>query len=86
MGIKEKLAEKSGMPREIVLNYPKLTLIGNNELEIENYKGIIEYSDTLIRLNTYLFMFRIEGSELEISSVTTDFISVRGKIKGIEML
>jgi len=86
MGVKEKLAEKSGLPKEIILNYPKLVLVGEQELEIENYKGIVEYSDTLIRLNTFLYVLKIEGENLCINLVTADYISIRGKIKGIQML
>lgn len=86
MKIKEKLARNAGLPKEIVLNYPKLVLIGENELDIENYKGVIEYSDTLIRLNTYLYILRIDGENLEITSITNDFISVSGKIKSIQLL
>ncbi len=86
MGIKEKLAEKSGLPKEIVLNYPKLTLIGEGELEVENYKGIIEYSQNRIRLNTFLYVLKIEGEGLELKYVTDECISIRGKITAILML
>lgn len=86
MGIKEKMAEKAGLPKEIVLNYPKIVLIGENQLEIENYKGIIEYSDTIIRLNTFLYCLKIEGENLVLGSITQDYISIRGKIKGIMMM
>ncbi len=86
MGIKEKLAEKSGLPKEIVLNYPKLTLIGENELDVENYKGIIEYSQDKIRLNTFLYVLKIEGEGLELKYVTDECISIKGKITAILML
>ena len=86
MGIKEKLVEKSGLPKEIVLNYPKLTLIGENELDVENYKGIIEYSQDKIRLNTFLYVLKIEGEGLELKYVTDECISIKGKITAILML
>ena len=86
MGIKEKLTEKSGLPKEIVLNYPKITLIGENELDVENYKGIIEYSQDKIRLNTFLYVLKIEGENLELKYVTDECIAIKGKITAILML
>ena len=36
----EKLLE---IPAEVTTNIPKITLIGFNQLMIENYMGVIEY-------------------------------------------
>lgn len=83
MAFKEKLTEKTGLPKEIVLDYPKITLTGENQLEVENYKGIIEYSETKIRLNTFLYILIIEGNGLCFEHITGSFVSVRGKITNI---
>ena len=34
------------------MDLPRITLIGNLQLFVENHKGIIEYSDSRIRINT----------------------------------
>lgn len=85
MAFKEKLTEKSGLPKEIVLDYPKITIIGQSQLDVENYKGIIEYSETQIRLNTYLYILIIKGEDLSFEHITSSFVSVRGKITDVIM-
>lgn len=38
------------LPKDVIQNASVITILGRNELCIENYRGIIEYTDTLIRV------------------------------------
>lgn len=82
--IKEKLADFFVLPKEVILDYPKVSLIGNRQLTIENYKGIIEYSSDKIRINTEKGLIKIIGQNLEINTVTTEEIYISGYINNIE--
>ena len=42
------------MPQEVYTDTPKITITGFNEMIIENFKGILEYEDYYIRINTSL--------------------------------
>lgn len=84
--IKEKVAEVLELPREVVLNVPKLTMIGSGNLMIENYKGIIEYDDTLIRVNTGTGVIRVSGERLFLKEITSEDIMVDGDIKSLEFI
>ena len=72
------------MPMEISSNKPKLTIIGFEELLIENYKVILEYEEFFIRINTYVGIININGFELELDEMTTDDLIIRGKIDSID--
>lgn len=84
--IKEKVSEMLELPREIVLDIPKLVFVGNKELSIENYKGIIEYSENIIRINTNTHMLKITGYNLEIKTITEEEVLVNGNIAGLEFI
>ncbi len=84
--IKEKMSEILELPREIILDVPKIVLVGNNDLTIENYKGIIEYSDSLIRINTNEYMIKIQGEQLEIRTITDEEIMIKGFITCVEFI
>lgn len=84
--IKEKVADVLELPREVVLNVPKLTMVGSRNLMIENYKGIIEYDNTLIRVNTGTGMIRITGERLFLKEITSEDIMVDGEIKSLEFI
>lgn len=49
--LRKRMAEVLDLPEDIVLDVPKLTLIGNETMLIEEHSGIYEYSDDIIRLN-----------------------------------
>ena len=73
------------MPTEIVSNEPKITLIGFNEMLIENYKGRLEYEEIYIRINTHIGIININGFNLNLEQISEDDISVKGKIDSITL-
>lgn len=72
------------MPKEVVSDEPKFTIIGFNEVLIENYKNILEYEDYFIKINTYIGVVSINGFNLNLEELTQDDIMVRGKIESID--
>jgi sporulation protein YqfC len=84
--VKRNIASALALPKEIVLNLPMMSILGNEELTIENYKGVIEYTDDMIRVNTTKGIVRIEGRKLVLKQMTTEVISITGGIKKLEFL
>lgn len=73
------------MPQEVYTDTPKITIIGFNEMIIENFKGILEYEDYYIRINTSLGIVNINGYELKLENMTNDDIKVKGKVESIDI-
>ncbi|SNX55245.1 sporulation protein YqfC [Thermoanaerobacterium sp. RBIITD] len=84
--IKEGILNLVDFPKEVLLNLPKITVIGNTQVTVENHKGIIEYIPERIRINSTIGMIRICGKNMVINSVMTEIIVVTGKIVSIEIL
>lgn len=72
------------IPKEISSENPKLTIMGFNELLIENYKAILEYQDFYVRLSTYIGIININGFELKLNEMTNDDVLITGKIESID--
>ena len=49
------------LPKEVYSNEPKIILTGFDELIIENFKGILEYEEYFVRINTYIGIINING-------------------------
>ena len=85
---REKKASKINkileMPKEISSTEPKITILGFNQMLIENYKGILEYQDFYIRINTYTGIININGFNLSLNEMTGDDIMVTGKIESVD--
>ena len=60
------------------------TVLGMSEVCIENYSGITEYTDTLVRIRTKHGQIQLKGSCLEIEFYTNDEMKITGSINLIE--
>ena len=80
-----KLDRLLEIPQEVYSDIPKITIIGFNEMIIENFKGILEYEDYYIRINTNIGIININGIELKLENMTNDDIKVTGKIEKFDI-
>lgn len=81
----KKINDILEIPKEICSNDPKLTIIGFEEMIIENYKGVLEYEDFYVRINTYIGVVNINGLNLKLEKMTEDDIKIIGKIESIDV-
>ena len=73
------------IPKEVCSNVPKLIVTGFDEMMVENYKGILEYEDFFVRINTYVGIININGYNLNLQAMTNDDIKITGKIESIDI-
>lgn len=84
--VKYSISEALELPRDIIMDLPKLSLMGNIEASLLNHKGIIEYTQEVIRINTKSGVFKITGEDLEIKTILSEEIIIVGNIKNIEII
>lgn len=82
--VKSRLDKVLEVPDEVALRVPKLTILKFEEVLIENYKGILEYQDFFVRVQTYMGIININGFKLTLEEMTTDDLIVKGKIESID--
>lgn len=73
------------VPRELSDNNPKITIVGFDEMLIENYKGILEYEEFYIKVSTSMGNININGFNLSLEQVTEDDISIKGTIESFDI-
>lgn len=79
--IKEKFLDMMELPKELLKDVSRITLLGNEDILVENYKGIIEYEENIIRLNNGINIF---GTNLNVEEITDVDIFITGKINNVE--
>lgn len=72
------------IPKEVTLQVPRITILGFEELLIENYKGILEYEEFFIKISTFIGIININGFNLSLNQMTEDDIMIKGKIDSID--
>ncbi|MCL2187895.1 MAG: sporulation protein YqfC [Defluviitaleaceae bacterium] len=81
--MKEKIVNTLSLPKEIALDMPLIIATGRSELNIENYKNLLEFSETKIRIHTATGLLTIEGTQLHMKQMTTENLFIAGNISGI---
>ena len=61
-----------------------VTITGRREVLIENYKGILEYTEEYIKIQTKNAKLTVYGKRLNIEYYTNEDMKVVGFIKSIE--
>lgn len=79
----EILSSQLKLPSDILAGAPIITAIGRDEVCIENYKGILEYSNCSIKIITKVGNVIICGTNLNISYFTNDEMKITGRIHTI---
>ena len=82
--VKSRISKALEVPDEVSLKVPKLTILKFEQVLIENYKGILEYQDFFVRIQTYIGIININGYQLSLEEMTIDDLIVKGKIESID--
>lgn len=80
-----KLSQLLDIPRELDKKQTKVTILSFEEILIENFKGIMEYEEFYIKINTELGLININGFNLNLEQMTNDDIIVKGVINSIDL-
>ena len=81
--VKSNLVESLELPMDIMYGAVIITAMGRNQILVENYKGIIEYTQEKIRLQTKTCQVTIQGKRLIVEYYTNEEMKITGYIQGI---
>ena len=82
--LKNRISDAVNMPKDVILGVPLVTVTGQCEAYIENYRGILEYTDKLIRVQTKIGKIHVNGRNLQIEYYSNDEMKISGHIFVIE--
>ncbi len=81
--LREKMISSLELPKDLMLGAAILTVTGNQEILIANYKGILEYEDSFIRVQTKNCRILISGAHLAIDYYTNEEMKITVTITDI---
>lgn len=81
---KSTLADVLEIPKDVVLNLPRIVMVGNIQLQVENHRGLTAYDGSNIRVDLARGEIHITGDHLTIRTVDRDLIIVDGQITAVE--
>ena len=81
---RERVLQASQLPRDVVMGLPVLYVLGQSELHLENYRGILEYTEEMVRILIKGGQIKVTGQRLQVVYYTNDEMKISGQIKAIE--
>lgn len=73
-----------GLPRDVILGDVLVSFVGKTQVNVENYRSILLYTDTLVKLQARNYKVLIHGSCLRIDYYTPEEMKITGQIGSLE--
>ncbi len=83
---RERIADALDVPLDVVCDLPRIEIIGTSRASIENFRGILDYDESCIKVNTTAGIVKISGDDIFIESITDDGIMIKGTIRNAEFI
>jgi len=79
--LSERVAGVLELPREVVLHVPRLVIVGNLHLTIENHRGVVEFGPERLVVGVGEGQVAVEGEDLTIVRIGREDMAVTGRIR-----
>ncbi len=84
-GLLERAVVRMDLPADGLAGVPRIELIGDQELRMENHKGILAYGDREIHVSGGRFVVKVVGEQLDLRAMTGLQLCITGRIEGIQL-
>lgn len=80
------LTRYMALPSDVILELPRITIIGQIHIYVENHQGLIVYSDSELKLKTHKGFIQILGSSFILKMMYPEEILLEGTIKEVKFI
>ncbi len=84
--MKSWITHKMELPADVMMDLPRITMIGQLHIYIENHRGLLTFSDKEVRLLLKQGQLLIKGSSFVIKTILPEEIMLEGKIEHVQYI
>ncbi len=84
--IRSWMTNQMELPKDVMMDLPRITMIGQIHIYIENHRGLIAFSDKELRLLLKQGQLLIKGSTFVIKTILPEEILLEGKIDQVQYI
>ncbi|WP_066367875.1 sporulation protein YqfC [Neobacillus fumarioli] len=74
------MAKKMDLPQDVIMDLPRITMIGQIHIYIENHRGLLVFTDKELRLLLKQGQLLIKGKSFVLRTILPEEILLEGKI------
>lgn len=82
----EKIADALDLPLDVLRDIPRIEIFGCSRINVENFRGILDYGENSIKINSNTGIIKIDGDGLLIESISDEGVFVQGRILRVEFI
>lgn len=80
------IMKQFALPSDIVSDLPRITILGQLHVYIENHKGLVVYSDTELTLKTHSGLVKISGTGFVLKMMLPQELLLEGEILDVSFI
>ncbi|WP_294473628.1 YabP/YqfC family sporulation protein [uncultured Intestinimonas sp.] len=84
-GLLERTAEVFDLPGDVVAGLPRVELLGDRQLRMENHKGILAYGSEEIHISGGKLIVKVRGANLTLRAMNASELLITGDIIGVDL-
>ncbi|WP_416827274.1 sporulation protein YqfC [Ectobacillus polymachus] len=84
--VKEWLTKQMDLPADVLMDLPRITLIGQIHIYIENHRGLLLFSDKEVRLLLKKGQLLIKGNSFVIKTILPEEMLLEGMVEQVLFL
>ncbi|ODG91401.1 sporulation protein YqfC [Gottfriedia luciferensis] len=81
--LKTWMSSKMDLPPDVLLELPRITMLGQLHIYIENHRGLLVYSDNELRLLMKQGQLLIKGKDFILKTMLPEEILLEGEIEHV---
>ncbi|GLB58250.1 sporulation protein YqfC [Cytobacillus sp. NCCP-133] len=84
--VRSWMTKNMELPQDVMMDLPRITMIGQIHIYIENHRGLLAFSDKELRLLLKQGQLLIKGKAFVIKTILPEEILLEGKIDSVTYL
>ena len=84
-GVLDTVAELFDLPADVVAGLPRVELLGDRQLRMENHKGILAYGTEEIHISGGKLIVKVRGAGLTLRAMNASELLITGEIAGVDL-
>ncbi|WP_409301757.1 sporulation protein YqfC [Peribacillus sp. SCS-155] len=81
--LRRMLVKTMDLPQDVMMDLPRITMIGQLHIYIENHRGLLTFTDKEVRLMLKQGQLLIKGDGFVIRTILSEEIMLQGKVNGV---
>ncbi|MEK3890684.1 sporulation protein YqfC [Bacillus sp. FSL K6-3431] len=84
--LRKWVASKMDLPADVMMDLPRVTMVGQLHIYIENHRGLLIFTDSELRLLLKQGQLLIKGKSFVIKTILPEELLLEGKIEEVHYL